>query len=158
MTASVLTIPLTVLICRFSCSLIWERERLGYSSLKQLRMLIASGALIDLGGDAVNGIKLTAYFSENSDSAKSQEFVTAYQEEYGDVPGTYVAYAYDAALIVMDAIENAGEDRAAIRDYMSTVEGFEGATGTATFDENGDVIKAPLRMEIQDGKYTIVEK
>ena len=41
LTASVLTIPLTVLICRFSCSLIWERERLGYSSLKQLRMLIA---------------------------------------------------------------------------------------------------------------------
>ena len=69
-------------------------------------MLIASGALIDLGGDAVNGIKLTAYFSENSDSAKSQEFVTAYQEEYGEVPGTYAAYAYDAALIVMDAIEN----------------------------------------------------
>lgn len=119
---------------------------------------IYSGALIDLGGDAVNGIKLTAYFSENSDNAKSQEFVTAYQEEYGEVPGTYAAYAYDAALIVMDAIENAGEDRAAIRDYMSTVEGFEGATGTATFDENGDVIKAPLRMEIQDGKYTIVEK
>lgn len=119
---------------------------------------IYSGALIDLGGEAVDGIKLTAYFSENSDNAKSQEFVTAYQEEYGEVPGTYAAYAYDAALVVMDAIENAGEDRVAIRDYMSKIEGFEGSTGTATFDKNGDVIKAPLRMEIQDGKYTIVEK
>lgn len=119
---------------------------------------IYSDALIDLGGEAVNGIKLTAYFSENSDNARSQEFVGAYQEEYGETPGTYAAYAYDAALIVMDAIENAGEDRAAIRDYMSRIEGFEGAAGIATFDKNGDVIKAPFRMEIQDGKYTIVER
>lgn len=119
---------------------------------------IYSSALIDLGGENVNGIKLTAYFSEDSEEAKSQKFVKAYQEEYGDIPGTYAAYAYDAALVVMDAIENAGEDRAAIQQYISKIEGFEGATGVATFDENGDVIKAPLRMEIQDGKFAIVEK
>ena len=119
---------------------------------------IYSGALVDLGGEAVNGIKLTAYFSEDSDNEKSQEFVKAYQEEYGEVPGTYAAYAYDATLIVMDAIENAGEDRAEIQKYISKIDGFEGATGVATFDQNGDVIKAPLRMEIQDGKFTIVEK
>ena len=119
---------------------------------------IYSDALIDLGGDAVNGIKLTAYFSDSSESQVTQDFIKAYTDEYGEAPGTYAAYAYDAAEIILDAIQNAGTDRAAIRDYIAGIEGFEGATGTASFDENGDVIKEPLRMEIIDGAFTVVEQ
>lgn len=118
---------------------------------------IYSDALIELGGDAVNGIKLTAYFSDSSESQVTQDFIAAYTEEYGEAPGTYAAYAYDAALMILDAIKNAGTDRAAIRDYIADIDGFEGATGTASFDENGDVIKEPLRMEIKDGAFTLVE-
>ena len=119
---------------------------------------IYSDALIKLGGDAVNGIKLTAYFSDSSDSKVTQDFIKAYTTEYGSAPGTYAAYAYDATLIILDAVKNAGTDRAAIRDYIANIKDFEGSTGVASFDENGDVIKEPLRMEIIDGKFTVVDK
>ena len=119
---------------------------------------IYSDALIDLGGDAVNGIKLTSYFSDSSDSQVTQDFIKAYTDEYGEAPGTYAAYAYDAANIIIQAVKEAGTDRVAIRDYIAELKDFEGATGTASFDENGDVIKEPLRMEIVDGKFTVVDK
>ena len=119
---------------------------------------IYSDALIKLGGEAVNGIKLTAYFSDSSESKVTQDFIKAYTDEYGTAPGTYAAYAYDATLIILDAIKNAGTDRKAIRDYIANIKDFEGSTGTASFDENGDVIKEPLRMEIIDGKFTVVDK
>lgn len=118
---------------------------------------IFSEALIELGGEDTEGIKLTGYFSEDSENPKSKEFVEAYKKEYNQVPGTYAAYAYDAALIVMDAVKNAGEDRAAIQKYMADLKDFEGATGSNTFDENGDVIKAPLKMEISGGKFVVIE-
>ena len=44
------------------------------------------------------------------------------------------------------------------RGYIAGLQDFEGATGTASFDKNGDVIKEPLRMEIKDGKFTVVDK
>lgn len=118
---------------------------------------IYSDALIDLGGEAVNGIKLTAYFSDSSESEVTQNFISDYQDEYSEAPGTYAAYAYDATKIILEAIAEAGTDRAAIRDYIAGIEGFEGSTGTASFDENGDVIKEPLKMEIIDGKFTVIE-
>lgn len=136
-----------------------QRAKAGLGDLPIMGVdAIYSDALIDLGGDAVNGIKLTAYFSDSSENKVTQDFIKAYTDEYGKAPGTYAAYAYDATLIILDAVKNAGTDRTAIRDYIAKIEGFEGATGTASFDQNGDVIKEPLRMEIVDGKFTVVEK
>ena len=64
---------------------------------------------------------------------------------------------YDAALVILDAIKNVGPDRAAIQEYLSTLEGLEGATGINSFDENGDVIKDPMRMTIEDGQFVVIE-
>ena len=136
-----------------------QRSKAGIGELPIMGVdAIYSDALIDLGGKAVEGIKLTSYFSDSSESKVTQDFIKAYTDEYGKAPGTYAAYAYDATLIIMDGIKNAGADRAAIRDYIAGLQDFEGATGTASFDKNGDVIKEPLRMEIKDGKFTVVDK
>ena len=136
-------------------------KQMGDNGLEGMQIMgvdaIYSDALIELGGDAVNGIKLTAYFSDASDSEVTQSFIKAYTDEYGEAPGTYAAYAYDAANIILDAVANVGTDRAAIRDYIADLKDFEGVTGITSFDENGDVIKEPLRMEIINGAFETVD-
>lgn len=119
---------------------------------------IYSDALLRLGGDAVNGIKMTGYFSEVSSDPVSKNFVSKFKEEYKKDPSTYAAYGYDAALIVFDSIKNAGTDRKAIRDFMAKIKNFKGVTGENSFDENGDVIKQPLRLIIQNGKFIVTDK
>ena len=119
---------------------------------------IFSDALIKLGGAAVNGIKLTGYFSEASQDPVAQNFISKYKEVYNSTPSTYAAYGYDAALVIIDSIKKAGTDRKAVRDYMANIKDLKGATGINSFDENGDVIKQPLRLIINEGKFTITEK
>lgn len=119
---------------------------------------IYSDALLRLGGNAVNGIKMTGYFSEVSSDPVSKNFVSKFKEEYKKDPSTYAAYGYDAALIVFDSIKNAGTNRKAIRDFMAKIKNFKGVTGENSFDENGDVIKQPLRLIIQNGKFIVTDK
>ncbi len=135
-----------------------QRSSFGLENMQIMGVdAIYSDALIELGGDAANGILLTGYFSDASTSQVAQDFIAAYEEAYGEMPATYAAYGYDAALVILDAIQNVGADRAAIQEYLSTLEGLEGATGINSFDENGDVIKDPMRMTIENGEFVVIE-
>ncbi|CQR72247.1 Leucine-, isoleucine-, valine-, threonine-, and alanine-binding protein precursor [Sporomusa ovata DSM 2662] len=136
-----------------------QKNNYGLSKMQIMGVdAIYSDALIKLGGAAVNGVKLTGYFSEVSKDPVTQNFVSKYKEAYNNTPSTYAAYGYDATLVIIDSIKKAGIDRKAIRDHMATIKDLKGATGSNSFDENGDVIKQPLRLVIQDGKFTITEK
>ncbi len=67
--------------------------------------------------------------------------------ELGEVSaGSCWPQAYDATTLLLDAIEGTSRiedgvlvvDRAALRDHLSAVEGFEGLTGTLACDAFGD--------------------
>lgn len=118
---------------------------------------IYSNALMELGGQSVEGVLLPGFFHEGTDNPVAQNFIKVYKEKYKQNPATYAAYGYDAAKIVLDAIAKAGTDRKAIRDHIAKVKDFQGATGINTFDENGDVMKDPLRLTIKDGKFQVVK-
>ena len=62
------------------------------------------------------------------------------------------AQAYDAAGIIMEAIDHVGKDRAAVRDYVESIS-YNGVGGTITFDENRDAQKVFMKLQIQDGKF-----
>lgn len=112
-----------------------------------------SDALIKLGGDAVEGVMLPGFFNPNSDNQKTKEFVEAYKKAYNEEPGTYAAYTFDATSIVLEAIQQKGADREAIKQYLTTLKGYKGATGVHDFDANGDVLKEPEKLVVKDGKF-----
>ena len=71
----------------------------------------------------------------------------AYQERYGEEPtSAYMNHAYDAATLLLWAIENAAVaeedslliDRAKLREELTGVTGFSGIIGTISCDEFGD--------------------
>jgi branched-chain amino acid transport system substrate-binding protein len=68
------------------------------------------------------------------------EFASAFQEEKlgGDPVDPYAIYAAQAAQVMIDAIAEAGDDRAAIIDAIFATEVTDGLIGTFSFDENGD--------------------
>lgn len=116
-----------------------------------------SEALLELGGDAVNGMMFTAFFSVDNEDETVQAFVKGYREKYNTDPNTFSAYAYDATLIAIDAIRTAGADRAAINEYLHGVKDMKGVTGSNTFDEQGDVsTKEPIIIQVQDGAFAVI--
>ncbi len=69
----------------------------------------------------------------------AQEFIKAYEERYGEELGQWSAYGYDAANILITAIQKAGgKDRQAVLKAIRGIPSFQGVTGEVVFDAQGD--------------------
>jgi len=84
------------------------------------------------------------------------EFAQAYKEKFGEAPTTaFGAYAYDAAMLVALAIEEAGTtDPDKLKEAMHKVaENYKGVTGGKTFDDNGMQVEETYKRVIyKDGE------
>lgn len=116
-----------------------------------------SEALLELGGEGVDGFKIIGFFYPEGDNAKAKEFSEQFQATYNSKPDTYAAYSYVATSLIIDAIKEQGADRESIKTYLDQVKDYEGATGTLSFDENGDVITVPTKLTIQNGEFVLFE-
>lgn len=118
--------------------------------------------LIDLGGTAVDGAIFSTYFDPESAVTKTtDQFITAYQEQYGKdaEPESAVALGFDAYLVAIDAINRSGTavDGKAIKETLQKTKSFPGASGNITFDKNGDSIKSVFIKTIQKGKFVYID-
>ena len=122
--------------------------------------------ILDLEGfdtKLAEGVLLLTPFTPYSEDEKTQAFVAAYEEKFGEKPIQFAADAYDCVYAVYDAFQEAGCDvsmsAADICEKMiATFNGgytFEGGlTGeTMQWNEAGEVNKTPKVCEIKDGKY-----
>ncbi len=114
--------------------------------------------LLGQAGDAANGIYVTfGGLPESELSAEGQEFVETYESKYDDEIQPYTAYAYEAANVMLDAIERAADEaggvpeRQAVIDEVFATEDFEGVLGTWSFDEEGDTSLTELSVQTVDG-------
>lgn len=116
-----------------------------------------SRALLELGGESVENFKLIGFFYPGGNNEQATKFHDAYVEAYGKEPDTYAAYAYDATSILIEAIRKNGADRENIKTYLDTLKDFPGATGSLTFDENGDVQTVPQKLIVKNGAFALYE-
>ncbi|MEA5027201.1 MAG: ABC transporter substrate-binding protein [Erysipelotrichaceae bacterium] len=110
--------------------------------------------LISLAGTAnITNVFYSTHYSSVGDNQAVADFVSAYNAEYGEDPNSFSALAYDAAMLLVDAIERAGEaDAAKIVEALASTDGFEGITGNITVGENHDAIKAIYVVELSGDK------
>ncbi len=84
-----------------------------------------------------------------------KRFYKDYVAKYNAEPIGWAMYAYQAAIVALDAIERAGvKDRAKILEAMRQTRNFEGVTGTFSFDENGDTTRSDMAgYLVKDNKF-----
>ncbi|MBS3956345.1 MAG: branched-chain amino acid ABC transporter substrate-binding protein [Clostridiales bacterium] len=100
--------------------------------------IIFSDEYIQIAGAAnAEGDVATSLGLPLEQQARGQDFLAAYQAEYGMVPEAYDSYAYDAAVIFVNAVLQSSPDRAAVAEAIRAGS-FDGVTGVIEFDENGD--------------------
>jgi branched-chain amino acid transport system substrate-binding protein len=103
------------------------------------------------GGDIPKGYYST-HWTEGVNREESKKFIQRYKQK-GKVFNAAEALAYDAVLLLADAIKRSGSfDRTKIRDALAATKGFQGVTGTITFNSQRDPIKSAVIIEIKDGK------
>ena len=118
-----------------------------------------SQELINGAGVAAEGCYFTTHYSPEDTSEKVQNFLIKYKEKHQSEPNFAAPLAYDAALLLADAIERAGElDSVKINNAITETSGLSGVTGEFSFDENRNPIKEVTIATVKDGKFALVDK
>lgn len=115
---------------------------------------IYSPKLLELAGDAVEGILANALFFPEFDRPEVRKFHEAFVDKYKKEPTSFAAIAYDAMNVLANAIKIAGFDKEKVREAMAATKDFPGATGAATF-VGGDVVKVYGKIMVKDGKWVV---
>ncbi len=84
----------------------------------------------DLDVKAVEGGYFSNHYSADDSRPEVQEWIKKYQAKYGTAPDALGTLSYDAANLLVAAVEKAGSnDPAKIRDAMASIKDFKGVTG-----------------------------
>jgi branched-chain amino acid transport system substrate-binding protein len=117
-----------------------------------------SPSLIEIGGAALEGAYYSNHFSVEDPSPAIQKFVTDYRATYNETPDALAGLAYDAAMILFDAMRRAGTtEPAAVRDALAATANYAGVTGNITLDENRNAIKPAVVLQVSNGALKYVE-
>ena len=125
--------------------------------------------ILDMEGfdtSLAEGVYLQTPINPWSEDENVKSFVEKYQEKYNEVPNQFAADGYDGIYVLYNAFKEAGLDPSKSNDeicdaMIKTVTGgfsYDGLTGAGmTWNEKGEVNKAPAICVIKDSKYVDVE-
>ena len=109
------------------------------------------------------GLLLMTPFNASATDERTASFVSEYQTRYNEIPNQFAADGYDCIYAIYEACQKAGvtadmshEDicAALISTFTSSDFSVDGLTGSGmTWAATGEISKAPLVFEVQDGVY-----
>ncbi len=84
-----------------------------------------------------------------------------YESRYKEDVSTFGGHAYDAFMILVEAMKQAGTDKEKVRDAIENLKGFPGTGGIFNFsptDHNGLQIDSLSMMTVEEGKFVLYKK
>ena len=121
---------------------------------------IYEAALTQLAGPGVaEGVHATMLGVDPHSVPAAQDFVTRYEARHGAI-GSFSAYGYDAASVLIEALRRAGKkDREAVIAQLRQTKDFPGILGPINFNEKGDAIgKSVGIFKVENGKFKFVKE
>ncbi|MGD2100112.1 MAG: branched-chain amino acid ABC transporter substrate-binding protein [Desulfobacterales bacterium] len=107
---------------------------------------------LEVGGPAAEGAYLT--FAKAPDTPERSNFETTYKKMWNvDNVGSYAYYAYDAAMMALEAIKKAGTTDSDTLQKVIRENSWSGVTGDIKFDEKGDRKLAHIVWVVKDNNF-----
>jgi branched-chain amino acid transport system substrate-binding protein len=113
------------------------------------------------GKDAAEGVYVTfGGVPPEKLTGDAKTWYDNYKKKFNAEPEVYAIYGYEAAKVVLAAINKScanPTDRKAVRDAVFGTKDFKGVLGTWSFDENGDTTLTDMSgAQIKGGKFEFV--
>jgi ABC-type branched-subunit amino acid transport system substrate-binding protein len=118
----------------------------GFDRLREQGFLHEAGA-------SAEGMTITYFFNPDRRDVPWVEFVERFQKRYGERPDVYAAYGYDGARMMMEAIRKVGPNRYRVRNYLASMESWDGVTGHMILDGRWDNIVPVSLAEYRNGQW-----
>ena len=107
------------------------------------------------GPAAAEGFVIVTNLDRDDPRPQVQNFLKEYEKRYKTQPDMVGASAYDAFMMICDAIQKAGKtDGPDIRKALAGLKDFNGLTGKLKgFDKDGEVIKEVQVQVVKNGRF-----
>jgi len=132
-----------------------QLQNLGWDVAMLAPSSVFSDNFISLAGDAAEGLATNTFFALNDPDPTVQAYIQEFVARAGREPNLHAACAYDSTLMLAEAIERAGFDRAAIRDELAKTNDFIGVTGRLEFTDVGDIERRYKILVVEDGDWVV---
>jgi len=133
----------------------WKKPILGSDSWD-------SAELMTLCGKDCMGSFFSTHYAAQGAKGATKQFIDQYKTKYGYEPAAVAALTWDAARLLLQAIQNTKDltgdvkkDRQAVRNQIAKMKEFDGITGKMSFDgKTGDPNKCAVIVKISNqGKF-----
>ncbi len=112
-----------------------------------------SPELARIGGDTVNGSYFTSQYANEDQRPEVQAYAKAFRAKYNETPDGLSALGYDAALVLIDALERTPSlDPKELARAIATTKDLSGVTGTITMDANRNPVKEAVIVKLDHGE------
>lgn len=108
--------------------------------------------------DALEGCYFSTHVSTENPDPKIQEFIKKYKAKYNSMPDAMSFLAYDAGLILFEAMKKAGTtDPEKVKNELAKIKDFSGVTGKISINEQRNAVKPAVILEIKGGQFKYKE-
>jgi ABC-type branched-subunit amino acid transport system substrate-binding protein len=114
---------------------------------------LVSPEFLELAGPAAEGVRATAWLDPGREDVSWSAFRGRFRERFDSEPDAFAAYGYDAALMLVAAVREAGLNRALIRDRLMSHRSYHGVAGAMRFDENSNNVLPPMVARVEQGRF-----
>lgn len=116
-----------------------------------------SPKLTEIASGALDGSYFSNHYSVDDQSPHVQSFIQKFKAKYGVVPDGLAAMGFDAAMVLIKALETAPDTSGvALRDALAKTKDFQGVTGKISIDEKRNAVKSAVVLKIEKGAYRFV--
>jgi ABC-type branched-subunit amino acid transport system substrate-binding protein len=116
-----------------------------------------SQLFLDHAGEAANGVVAPFPLDLTRTDEVWTTFRDNFRERYDLDPDGFASFSYDAAMMIVEAIEEVGLQRAWIRDYLCDLREWEGVSGPMYLDAKHDNLGTMYMYRIENGKFVKLE-
>ncbi len=103
-------------------------------------------------GTAAEGFEAVFPYDPTREDQRWRDFNARFAAKYQTKPDQFAALAYDAMRVLLNAICQAGLNRARIRDALTAVQTYKGVTGDMVFDPNCKNIAPMYLVTVHNGR------
>jgi branched-chain amino acid transport system substrate-binding protein len=102
---------------------------------------------------SIDGAVFVDGFFVDSHTPTVQDFVTRYKKRFETNPTLFAVQGYDAAKLVLDAVQKGAESGEAVRDQLLTQPNLSSLAGPAAFGPDGTLNRPLFLIQIKRGRF-----
>jgi branched-chain amino acid transport system substrate-binding protein len=112
--------------------------------------------LLSKGGQAVEGLEISAVYDPDNPHPNFQDFLMRFEARYGREPSYPAVFAYEAVLVLADALERTSGRADGLAEALVAVDNLEVVQGRISIDAYGDVRRDVYVAVVKDGAFEII--